>query len=108
MFAKREYEGGLSSLHLRGADRVRAKRIFDGLQRDRELKCLDRATFADKASALFVEINQLHPFREGNGRVQVQFIKALAEQAGHPLHFKVVTRERMVEASILGSKGDPR
>ena len=108
MFAKREYEGGPYH-HFTSEARIasEAKRIFDGLQRDGELKCLDRATFADKASALFVEINQLHPFREGNGRAQVQFTKALAEQAGHPLHFQVVTRERMVEASILGSKGDP-
>src|SRR3954447_6620999 len=83
MFAKRAYEGGPYH-HFTSEARIasEAKRIFDGLQRDGELKCLDRATFADKASTLFVEINQLHPFREGNGRAQVQFVKALAERAG--------------------------
>lgn len=106
-FGKREYQGG--PVHrFTTEDRIEAegRRIFDALQRDNELKSLDRATFAEKAGALFAEINQLHPFREGNGRTQVQFITALAADAGHPVDFSAISRERMIEASIAGSKGD--
>ena len=31
------------------------------------------------------DINYIHPFREGNGRTQLQYLKQLAEQAGHRL-----------------------
>lgn len=48
----------------------------------------------------FSEINALHPFREGNGRCQREFIRALALQAGHVVHFaKAGGREEMLSAS---------
>lgn len=82
-------------------------RIFDQLRREDSLSGLARDEFAQKAADLLGEINQLHPFREGNGRTQREFIKALAIEAGHPLQFELVTRERMVAASILASAGKP-
>ena len=55
-----------------------------------------------------VELNGVHPFREGNGRTQRVFLEALADYAGHRLDFSVVSRERMIQASIEGNeKGDP-
>jgi cell filamentation protein len=83
-----------------------ANRIFAGLVRRNYLRGLDPVTFASQAANLMVEINQLHPFREGNGRTQRAFLQALAKEVGHQLYFDVVSRERMIWASIEGSQGD--
>jgi cell filamentation protein len=49
---------------------------------------------------VLAEANGIHAFREGNGRTQRIFLQELAESAGHKLEFRVVSRERMVQASI--------
>lgn len=72
------------------------------------LRGLEREAFANRAAEVMVELNGVHPFREGNGRTQRIFMEALAEQAGHQFDFSVVSRERMIQASIAGNeKGDP-
>lgn len=45
------------------------------------------------------EINVLHPFREGNGRVQRLFIEYLSDGAGYSVDFSNVTSKEMIEAS---------
>lgn len=45
------------------------------------------------------EINVLHPFREGNGRVQRLFIEYLATVAGYRVDFSNVTQQEMIVAS---------
>lgn len=45
------------------------------------------------------EINALHPFREGNGRSQREFIRSLALKNGYLLYFDRVTGEEMISAS---------
>ena len=84
-----------------------AQRILDSLHRsDLLLRRIQPIEFARKAALLLAEINALHPFREGNGRTQRLFVDALANQAGHQLHFDVVSRERMVQASIEANRGN--
>lgn len=83
-----------------------ADRIFRSLASRDELKGLSRRGFTSAAANLFVDLNNLHPFREGNGRTQRLFLKALAARAGHELAFDVVTRERMISVSIAGLNGD--
>ena len=82
-----------------------AARLFAGLASADEHQNLDRPTFARRAADLLSDLNQLHPFREGNGRTQRVFLEALAERAGHPLAFDVVSRERMIEASVQAAQG---
>jgi cell filamentation protein len=82
------------------------QRILDGLHRANLLKGLLRSEFARKAARLLVERDNLHPYREGNGRTQRIFVEALARQAGQTLHFDVVSQERMIRASILSTAGD--
>jgi cell filamentation protein len=57
-------------------------------------------------SGLLCEINRIHPFREGNGRAQRQFARQLADSLGFKLHFEVVSKERLIQASILSANGD--
>jgi len=84
-----------------------AARIFETLKRAHLLRGLHKVQFAHQAAGLLAEINKFHPFREGNGRTQRLFLHALARQAGYDLHFEVVSRERMVQASIEANAGNP-
>ena len=57
-------------------------------------------TFAARAAFYLGEINAIHPFRDGNGRAQREFIRQLALKAGHPLSWAGFTQPEMTEASI--------
>lgn len=70
------------------------------------LRDLPREEFATRAADIMLEINGIHAFREGNGRTQRTFMQELAKQAGHDLDFTVVSRERMIQASIAGNDND--
>jgi cell filamentation protein len=79
-------------------------RIFGKLAQRNYLRGLPRAEFAVRAADVMVDLNGVHPFREGNGRTQRTFVRELAQQAGHKLDFSVVSRERMIQASIAGNE----
>ena len=86
-----------------GLDRI-GRRLVD----ENYLRGLTREEFADRAADVMVDLNAMHPFREGNGRTQRVSLEALADEAGHKLDFSVVSRERMIQASIAGNEnGDP-
>ena len=59
--------------------------VHGRLVRSRFLKRLSAAAFAEQAAVIVGDINYIHPFREGNGRTQLQYLKQLADQAGHRL-----------------------
>jgi len=82
-----------------------ADSIFEALRRAHLLRGLPRIQFARQAARLLAQINKLHPFREGNGRTQRVFVDMLTRRAGYELNFDVVSRERMVQASIEANAG---
>jgi len=45
-------------------------------------------------------LNSIHPFREGNGRAQREFIRQLGAEAGQSINWSRVNREQMYNASI--------
>ena len=47
----------------------------------------------------YTNSNALHPFREGNGRSQREFIRMLALKNGYRIHYSRITAEEMVSAS---------
>ncbi len=72
------------------------------------LRGLSRQEFAERAADLMIELNAVHPFREGNGRTQRTFLRQLAKGAEHTLDFSVIAQERMTQASIAAhEQGDP-
>jgi cell filamentation protein len=81
-------------------------RIARTLADENYLRGLTREEFASRAADVMVDLNAIHPFREGNGRTQRIFMEALANEAGHKLDFSVVSRERMIQASIQGNEND--
>jgi cell filamentation protein len=73
--------------------------IFAALKVENHLKGLTADAFALRAGHCLGEINAVHPFREGNGRTQREFIRTLARQAGHRLTWAGLTPEENNEAS---------
>ena len=77
------------------------------LARENFLEGLTPRLFAQRAAFYLGEINAIHPYREGDGRTQREFLRQLALGAGHPLSWAGITQQRMVDASILSHlKGD--
>lgn len=85
-----------------------AKKLFEQLARERHLRDLDADEFSQRAAHYLGEINVLHPFREGNGRTQREFIGQLAREAGHDIDWTGISQTEMVKASIDAYNGDSR
>jgi cell filamentation protein len=70
------------------------------LAAENHLTGLDAYSFASRAAYYLGELNSIHPFREGNGRTQREFIRGLAAESGYRINWIHVTREQMYKASI--------
>jgi cell filamentation protein len=77
------------------------RQILEKLAAENYLAGLDAATFAGRAAWFLGEVNAAHPFREGNGRTQREFIRAVGLHAGHYIDWRATTPEEMTEASRL-------
>ncbi len=64
------------------------------------------AGFAEGAGPVLGDVNHVHPFREGNGRTQLQYLKQLAEHAGHAIDLTQVDPADWLEASRRSNAGD--
>jgi len=62
---------------------------------------MDRPAFALRGAYYWGELNAIHPFREGNGRTQREFLRQLAKHAGHTLSWAELQQEENTVASIL-------
>ena len=76
-----------------------AGEIFGRLKAENYLYGLEEDGFAARLAYYFSEINALHPFREGNGRSQREFIRCLALHNGYVINFVNVGKNEMLEAS---------
>jgi cell filamentation protein, protein adenylyltransferase len=77
------------------------QQVLERLAAENYLAGLDAPTFAKRAAWYLGEINAAHPFREGNGRTQREFMREVAVSAGHYIDWRAVTREQMTDASRL-------
>lgn len=75
-----------------------ADHIFRKLKQNNHLKDLSSDQFPLKAAYIIAELNELHPFREGNGRTQREFFRQLAEAAGYKLDLNFIPKEQMILA----------
>ncbi len=73
--------------------------IFADLKQERYLKGLEMHELIQRLAYYLGELNAVHPFREGNGRVQRLFIEYLAEKNGFHLDFSKVSSDEMIDAS---------
>lgn len=72
---------------------------FTQLGKERYLSSTGREQFAARAAHYLGEINAVHPFRDGNGRTQREFIRQLARRGGYAVDWSRVPRDTMYEAS---------
>ncbi|WP_257622765.1 Fic family protein [Pseudomonas sp. NKUCC02_KPG] len=65
----------------------------------------DLKGFAAEAGIALGQINHIHPFREGNGRAQREYLDALARRAGFMLECGGVSKLAMKNACVDAVKG---
>lgn len=81
--------------------------VFSALAAENYLRNLEPKVFASRLAHYLSEINAIHPFREGNGRVQRLFISQVAEHAGYALDFSALDQASLypvMQASFLGNE----
>jgi fido (protein-threonine AMPylation protein) len=79
--------------------------IFRKRAEENRLAGLGHAAFSDRTAHYLGELNALHPFREGNGRSQREFVSHLAHAAGYYIAWEKVKEAEMLGASIESFKG---
>ena len=63
--------------------------------------------FAHCAAEILGTLNAVHPFREGNGRTQREFVRELAHKNGYWVDWSNVSREDLYKASDVSfMRGD--
>ncbi len=77
-----------------------AEVVFGAIGKDHYLEGLDYAQFVKRLTYHFSEINALHPFRDGNGRSQREFIRELALYNHYAIDFSIATGKEMLDASV--------
>lgn len=100
-------KGGSAFTHPGYLDSHGAK-IAAALESENFLKGLDKPAFVDRLAHHYAELNALHPFREGNGRVTREFLGQLARGAGYELDQTKIdnTKEQWNLAAKASVRGD--
>lgn len=73
--------------------------LMGHLAGEQYLRGLPVEPFAERCGYYLSELNAIHPFREGNGRTQREFMRQLALLAGYRLLWSRITAEQMTDAS---------
>lgn len=77
-----------------------AKKVFDRLARQDWLEHCERAELVIAVAEYYGDINMLHPFREGNGRVQRLMFEHLIINAGYQISWWEVEPEDWKQGNI--------
>lgn len=75
-------------------------RILNILKNENYLIGLNKKDLSKRLAFYLSEINVLHPFREGNGRVTREFIRQLAYNVGYNLDLKNTNSKDVLNACI--------
>ncbi len=70
------------------------------------LRALSRQDYAAAAAQIIGDVNYVHPFREGNGRTQLEYLRQLTGQAGHVLNPAALDPGGWITASKASHDGD--
>ncbi|WP_455465808.1 BID domain-containing T4SS effector [Bartonella sp. B39] len=85
---------------LKNLDQVLAEKDY--------LKNLSHEEFVQHAAGLMINLQHMHPFREGNSYAIQVFVEKLGQAVGHPLDFSLVTKKRKMLANVEAiDKGNP-
>lgn len=67
------------------------------------LRDLGRDEFVERAARLYLDLNALHPFREGNGRTQREFVRTLGLNAGYHIDWNRLDKDELLRATVNGA-----
>lgn len=79
--------------------------IFSRLKKKAYLVGLAKEAFILSLVDFYERTNELHPFREGNGRTQRVFLAQLAHRAGYVLDFSCIDPDDLMLATIQAANG---
>ncbi|MGB3383911.1 MAG: Fic family protein [Marinomonas sp.] len=79
-----------------------ADKLFSQMQKKSFFEELDFGCLCTEMAELYIELNMVHPFREGNGRAQRLLFEHLAIHCGYNLSFEAISKEQWIEANIIG------
>jgi cell filamentation protein len=82
--------------------------LFSNLTNSNFLVGETLGAFCQAVGDFLVRLNFIHPFREGNGRVQRLLVSQIAKKAGHTLDWQAIGSEAMKQACIAGIQGSTR
>jgi cell filamentation protein len=80
--------------------------IFGNINKENNLKGLEKNKYIERMAYYMGEINALHPFREGNGRTSREFFRELSLNAGYELDFSKTKKEELLEADVMAFNGE--
>jgi cell filamentation protein len=80
--------------------------VFDEMTAAKQFRDLDADEFAKAAAHFLAQLNAIHPFREGNGRTQLTFLKLIASAAGHSIDFTSLDAPALLAAMIASFHGN--
>lgn len=78
------------------------QKLFEALAKEHWLVGLSRADLCARLAEYYCEFNMIHPFREGNGRVQRLFFEHLSLSAGYELDWSWIQVDEWIQANIAG------
>jgi cell filamentation protein len=79
-----------------------AEKLFNKIETENWLKSLPRDNFCERLAEYYCEINMIHPFREGNGRVQRLLFEHITLFAGYELDWGNANQNEWIQANIDG------
>ena len=82
--------------------------LFSQLADVNFLKGTSPKEFSEFIGQFLVRLNYVHPFREGNGRVQRLLVSQIAKNAGFDLDWQSVGNDAMKQVCIAGIEGTTR
>ena len=83
----------------------RAELIFERLRKRDFFRGLNKTELVEEIVDFYCVTNELHPFREGNGRAQRAFLTQLIRHAGYDINFLEIDVELLMIATIQSANG---
>ena len=83
-----------------------AKDLFSNLKNSKYFLNQTKEQLIISITNLLGDLNALHPFREGNGRTQREFVRYIAGINGYGLNWSIVTSEENITASYESVNGN--
>lgn len=88
-----------------GEIEARAEAIFGRLKARNFYRGLPCHEFVEEIADFYCATNELHPFREGNGRAQRAFLAQLIRSAGYDINWADVDGDLLMIATIQAAQG---